>query len=318
MKVLYQPHPYSQQRQREKARWIYPVHLAMEATYRRNHGDLVVWDCPDTGHYDQIITEPEGIDFLKLPWPDRHATGAFSKRYQFNGNFKYRPGTYIQSSAGCWWGKCQFCVERDRPLKVREPFDVYNEILHCRKIGFREVFDDSATLPTGAWLDTLLSYPKPGITIGCNMRMVPVDYKRMKDWGFRMLLFGVESANQYTLDRINKGVKAEDIRFVVEAAKDGLDCHVAVMFGYIWETDEEALKTLSLVHWLLRKGYAKTAQASFYRPPNGVNRPAHERFVRRIYDVAWYPDFWLTKLREVRSWADVKYLFRQIKEGLRR
>jgi hypothetical protein len=38
-------------------------------------------------------------------------TKAVDKKYQTNGNFKYNPGTYIQSASGCWWGKCTFCVE---------------------------------------------------------------------------------------------------------------------------------------------------------------------------------------------------------------
>ena len=35
------------------------------------------------------------------------------------------------------------------------------------------------------------------------------EYKLMKKAGFRFVLFGLESANQATLDRINKGEKIE-------------------------------------------------------------------------------------------------------------
>ena len=171
MKILYLPNEYSQQRQREKKRWIYPVLLAMEAQSRIQQGHEVVWDKPGTPA-DKIVTEPEGLPFLSLPWPDRAATNAFDKKYQENGNFKYRPGTYIQAASGCWHGRCTFCVERFNKWQVRRPLDVYNEILYCKWIGFKEIFDDSGTFPTGPWLDEFLSFPPPGVTLGCNMRML--------------------------------------------------------------------------------------------------------------------------------------------------
>ena len=92
-------------------------------------------------------------------------------------------------------------------------------------------------------------------------------YIEMKYAGFRMLLYGLESANQKTLDKINKGILVDEaIDELVYASEAGLEPHIAVMFGYPWETDEDAETTLRIVWWLLKKGYAKTAQASFYDP----------------------------------------------------
>ena len=156
------------------------------------------------------------------------------------------------------------------------------------------------------------------------MRIVNVDYACMFHSGFRMVLFGVESANQITLDKINKGVKVENIIPTIKKASEaGLAPHVAVMFGYPWETDEEATNTLRLVHYLLRKGFAKTAQASFYTPPGkqdigSMPNCNHRRFVGKIYDVSYYPDFWFNQLRTIRSADDLKYLWRKIKAGLTR
>jgi len=289
--------------------------MAMEATYFRRVGHHVVWDKPQDA--DVVISNVGRIPFDLLPAPDRILTNAFDKKYQYNGNFKHRPGTYIQSASGCWWGKCEFCVEKGEPYVVRDVNAVYDEILECKKLGFREVFDDSATFPTGKWLDDLLSKPSPKIPISCNMRMVDVDYERMKAWGFRMVLFGIESANQDTLDKINKGVKIEDVSNIVKAWKSGLEPHGAFMFGYPWESDQDALNTLHLAHFLLRKGTLKTAQASFYQPSDGINNPSHRKYVKKIYDVAWHPEFWINKLRDLRSWDDVVYLYRQVREALR-
>jgi radical SAM superfamily enzyme YgiQ (UPF0313 family) len=322
MKILYLPNEYSQQRQHEKKRNIYPVLLAMEATYMRNEGHTVLWDRPeDKNNVQKIISEPQGIPFLKLPNPDRIFTRAFDEKWQGNGNFKYHLGTYIQAANGCWHGKCSFCVENGKPYAVRPVDDVIDELCELRRMGFQEVFDDSGTFPVGDWLHNFcerhkwIKSQKP-FYLGCNMRMVDVDYRLMKEAGFRMLLFGVESSNQFTLDKINKGVQTEDVFYIIKAAKAGLEPHVAVMFGYPWETDEQAVRTLKLVHWLLRKGYAKTAQASFYTTPKGDCNLEHRKYINKIYNVWHYPDFWFNKLRDIKNTADLKYFWRSIKEGL--
>tara|TARA_Y100000034_G_scaffold123018_1_gene169242 strand:+ start:1043 stop:1936 length:894 start_codon:yes stop_codon:yes gene_type:complete len=295
--------------------------MAMEATKRRNDGDRVYWDESVRG-VDKIITAPEGLPFLSLPKPDRVLTKAFDKKYQQNGNFKYRPGTYTLASAGCWHGKCTFCVEKDCKCEVRPVESVINEIEECKFLGFREIFDDSATFPIGGWLDEFCKRLKQinrkgsQIFTSCNMRICDIDYNLLADSGFRMVLFGVESANQKTLDMVNKGVKVEDIKYIKKAGEAGLEPHVAVMFGYPWESTDDAIRTLQLVHYLLRKGYAKTAQASLYCPPEGCNNADQAKYVKKIYNVAWYPDFWLNKIKDIKNKEDLKYLWRSIKKGV--
>lgn len=319
MKFLYTPHAYSQQRQMEKPAKIWPVLLAMEATKRKQEGHAVFWGPVcfyDYKDMDKIVRNPEGLPFLSLPRPDRRLTDAFNPYYQENGNFKHRPGTYIQSAGGCWHGKCSYCVENGKPYEVRPVDSVVNEIIECKALGFKEVFDDSATFPTGRWLDEFLGRGHLGVTLGANMRLCDVDYRRLYHSGFRMLLFGVESANQYTLDQVCKGTKTEDIKYIKKAAKAGLEPHIAVMFGYPWETDKDALCTLKLTHYLLRKGYAKTAQASLYKPQTGPYQEDHKKYVPRIYDASYYPDFWFNKLKDIRNTDDLKYIWLGIKKGL--
>jgi hypothetical protein len=294
----------------------------MQAQHYRNLGHNVVWDHKGAIPLkpgDRIISHPEDINFIHLPCPDRVWTNAFDKKYQQNGNFKYRPGTYIQCADSCWWGKCSFCVERKREWKVRPVWDVIQELESINRLGFKEVFDDSGTFPIGAWLSEFLDSlgnRKFNFRLGCNMRMVEAPYQRMRDNGFRMALFGIESANQKTLDRINKGVKVEDIRWVERAAQDGLDCHGAFMFGYPWETDEDATRTLRCVHDLLKRGILKTAQASFYTDSGRTGKESHRKYVGRLYQVACSPSFWINKINDIKSKEDLGYFFRQIKAGL--
>lgn len=318
MKLLYLPHCYSQQRQREKKANIYPVLMAMEATYYAKEGHEVYWEeSPKTHDYDEIVLEPKGIPFISLPAPDRMFTRAFDKKYQRNGNFKYTPGTYIMSARGCWHGKCNFCVERLNRYECRPLGSVLEEIRGLKELGFREIFDDSATFPEGEWLRAFCKWAPRGITYGCNMRMVDQDYEMMKQAGFRMVLFGLESANQKTLDKIQKGTRVEDVSYIIKASKAGLDPHVAVMFGYPWEDESDSIRTLRLVHDLLRRGYAKTAQASFYDAGNAANE-SQRKYVKKIYDVGFDYTFWITKLKELRTVDDIKYFWRQIKKGIMR
>ena len=332
MKILYLPNSYSQQRQHEKKANIYPVRMAMEAEWYRQQRHEVQWGLPkdrilspwkDTQEaydklyiegngFDKIISKPENLPFLDLPKPDRIFTNA--KSYT-SGNYKYLPGTHIQAADGCWWGKCSFCVENTKEYVVRPVEYVIEEIEECRSLGFKEIFDDSGTFPVGAWLDSFCQKMKGNTTpLGCNMRTVNIDYRAMKEAGFRMVLFGIESANDYTLTKINKGVTSKDIvKYIIQAHSAGLEPHVCAIVGFPWETDSMAEKTLKLVHWLLRKGYAKTAQMSLYSPDGNENQ---HHLVNKLYDVKYSPEFWFNQLRDIKNKDDIKYLWRKIKAGL--
>jgi radical SAM superfamily enzyme YgiQ (UPF0313 family) len=186
------------------------------------------------------------------------------------------------------------------------------------------VFDDSATFPTGDWLEAFLDkIMVSGISIrlGANVRIGGTyDFRTMRKAGFRLLLFGVESANQYTLDKINKGVKVEDIIPTIRKSSEcGIEPHIAGMVGYPWESEEDCMRTVKLFRYLLSRGYAKTAQMSFYCPP--VNQEQgnkqHLKHLRGIYYVAFNPLLWYNKIIEIRNMADFNYLIRSIKEGWR-
>ncbi len=341
MKILFKLNPYNQQRQTYKSSTIYPVLLAMFATYlKQQNSNEVVWDGVDDGTYDRVITSESDIDapFLELPPPDRVFTKALNPRWQDNGNFKAL-GTYIQSALDCSYGKCSFCryAEMYPFVKIRSVESVLDEIGMCIDLGFREIFDDSGTFPGGMWTlkfcNGMISRGyNEKIRIGCNMRldyMHPNDsgMRYMREAGFRMVLYGLESANQSTLDFINKGINIHSaIDNIKRSARCGLEPHLAVMFGFPNETYKDALKTLNLVKWLLVKGYAKTAQASvltpFPRTPLYKQYPTIQvdydanKLCKRIYECGWYPEFWIRKLCSIRNMNDVRYLWKSIRKAL--
>jgi len=289
----------------------------MQAQYYRNLGYDVDWGNA-IGRYDKIISEPENLPFLSLPHPDRILTRA--KSYS-SGNYKYLPGTHILSALGCSWGKCSFCIENGKPYEVRSVEDIISEIEECKALGFKSLFDDSATFPDNQWCyDFCKKVTNLKVNLGCNLRINSnVDFGLMKEAGFEMVLYGIESANQTTLNRIQKGVRIEEIiPTIKKASKAGLSPHICVIFGHPNETDKDAINTLKLVHYLLRKGFAKTAQASFYQVAGEASQESHRKYIKQIYNVCFSPEFWFNQIGSIRNIDDIKYLWLKIKKGLQR
>ena len=164
--------------------------------------------------------------------------------------------------------------------RTRNPIDVVNEIGDLiDRYGVKEIMDDSGSFPVGPWLKTFCDemiargYNKK-LRIDCNMRFGRLtfdDYALMRKAGFRLVLFGVESANQYTLDRFVKALKVEDVEKGAEwAHKAGLDVHLTFMFGHAWEGPAEIANTVCLARKMLAKGWASTLQCTMTIPYPGT------------------------------------------------
>jgi len=165
-------------------------------------------------------------------------------------------------------------------FRVRSPENVLDEVGELiEKYGVKEIFDDSGTLMTGKWLKALCEglikrgYNKK-IKYSCNMRFGALnqeDFVLMKKAGFRLLKFGLESGNQKTLDKLNKGIKIEDIiQGCKMAKKAGLTVHLTMIVGYPWETKEDALNTFKLAKKLMQSGKADLLQATVLVPYPGT------------------------------------------------
>ena len=257
------------------------------------------------------------------------------------------------SGRDCWWGRCKFCSWTTiyPKFRARNAEKVLDEMgLLIEKYGVREIMDDTGTFPAGEWLMQFCKgmiergYNKK-IYFDCNMRFGALsyeDFRLMKEANFRLLLFGLESANQATLDRINKNLKVERIIEDCKLArKAGLYPHITIMFGYPWETYEDGGKTLELGRWLLKKGFAYTVQATLVIPYPGtplfdeckqngwlrtldwsrydMKEPVMKtplpdevlmRFVQGIYNVAFNPEFIYNRLKTIEDIDDFLYFKR--------
>lgn len=295
-------------------------------------------------------------DLNLLPFIDRRLTQW--KQYAFeNGNYKRTPATYIMSGRDCWWGKCTFCSWGSfyPEFRVRKTENVLDEIgMLVARYGVKEIMDDTGTFPVGEWLRRFCrGHIERGlhkkIYLDCNMRFAALSKEElalMKKANFRLLLFGLESANQKTLDRLRKNLKVEQvIEGCKQAREAGLFPHITIMFGYPWEDYDDALRTLRLGTWLLKKGYAYTMQATVVIPYPGtplyqeckenrllktedwddydMKRPvmktsiSDERLMglaRSMYGVSFQPGFLLKKLVSIKDLEDLRYYARAFKK----
>jgi radical SAM superfamily enzyme YgiQ (UPF0313 family) len=234
---------------------------------------------------------------------------------------------------------------------VRKPELLVDEIgLLIEKYKVKSVFDDTGCFPAGDWVRKFARLMiargyNDEVQFSCNMRFGALtrdDYRLMKKAGFRMLLFGLESASQATLDRLNKGTTVEDIIEECRVSREeGLEPHVTIMVGYSWETRADALSTLNLAKMLMEKGWAVTLQSTIVIPYPGTKLYAealengwfridpkdYNRFDMKepvlstpdmtpeevmkicdeIYKVFLSPKYMLKQLIRIRSLRDVKY-----------
>lgn len=291
-------------------------------------------------------------DLNELPVIDRELT-KWKLYSEKNGNYSKLPGTYTMAARDCWHHKCTFCSWTTLYPKylVRTPENLLDEIGELiGKYGVKEIMDDSGAFPVGEWLRTFCKgmiergYNKR-VIMDCNMRFGALsydDYKLMKQAGFRFVLFGMESANQATLDHIQKCVKIEDmVESCKLAKKAGLSPHITIMFGYPWEDEEQIRNTIKLGKTILKKGWAHTLQATVLIPYPGtplyreckekgwlltenyedydqrmpvmktpVGSERIKEAVQEVYKVAFSPEFILRRIAGIRSIDDVKFIFR--------
>lgn len=232
---------------------------------------------------NKIFKTSKNHNLNELPIIDRQLTQWQLYAYN-NTNYKYKPGAYIMSGRDCWWGKCTFCSWTTLfPGKCFRSFTVEHTISEIENLvnnfGVKEIFDDSGTLPIGKWLnDFCHQMIKRGlnqkVTLGCNMRfgaLTQKEYFLMKKAGFRFVLYGLESANQKTLDFINKNETTNDVITTLKIAKQaGLEPHITTIIGYPQETLKEAQNTLNLAKNIFRQGLADSLQATLLIPYPGT------------------------------------------------
>jgi radical SAM superfamily enzyme YgiQ (UPF0313 family) len=300
----------------------------------------------------RTIRDDDQHSLDELPLIDRELTKWKLYAYK-NGNYKHTPGSYVMNARDCWWGKCSFCswttLFPGEKCRTRSAAKALDEIGQLIQLGAKEIMEDSGTLPIDAWLTEFCTgmidrgYNKK-VRISCNMRLNAIKnieiYKLMKRAGFRMILFGLESANQKTLDKINKNLRASEIEPGLKICKEaGLKPHITVMVGYPWETRKDIENTLSFVKKLFRKGLVDSLQATLAIPYPGtplfdyckendllltkdygrfdqrepvmkteLSEKELKKMISRLYRSFLTPRFFWNKIKDARNFNDLKFM----------
>lgn len=230
-------------------------------------------DIRDTGQFIQV----EPID--NSPIIDRDLVQWKNYAYE-NGNFLRTPGTYATSVIrDCMFGKCTFCRYNGPELtfskmSLERSLDEYEVLI--TKYGVREIFDDSgvwyrgkdAKLFAQGIIDRGLH--KKGCYFGINTRFEYLDEETialLAKANFRFVLLGFEAADDFTLQKLNKGYQMQHVEKCLGwLTKYGLHPHLTIMVGYYWQTKEQLDLTVSTVKSLMRRGLARTLQVTLCTP----------------------------------------------------
>ncbi len=295
----------------------------------------------------------------ELPFIDRGLT----KAHLYGEKWK-RHKAFFYTTAGrdCWWNKCSFCswTQMYPNFRQRSAENVLDEIgMLIEKYNAKEIFDDTGTFPAGNWLKSFCegmikrNYNKK-ICISCNMNYHGLDedaIKLARRANFRKFKMGLESANQKTLDMLNKNTTVDEIIKKSKQLKNaGIDIHLTIMVGYPWETKEDAYNTLNLARQLMSKGYVEMLQATVLVPYPGtelykqalknnwfiIDPKDYDKFdmsqpvlksgdmspeevmraCKEIYKIFLQPKFIMRNLAGIRNVSDVGYILKGAKAVL--
>jgi len=216
---------------------------------RKNFADVVGLVYKRNG---QVIINPaddEPIDFNSFPFPSRHLlpNEDYAEFPTQRKNF-----TVMVTSLGCPY-RCNFCEAGGTPYSPRDPGLVADEIQECyTRFGIREIdfFDYEFTAIKERVRQICNEIRKRDLDIiwACRSRIDTVDQvllSEMKRAGCRRIYFGIESGDQGILDRINKGIRLDQVRKTIKVCKDtGIQTLGFFLIGAPGETRSSVRQTI--------------------------------------------------------------------------
>lgn len=176
-------------------------------------------------------------------------------------DFRLADGTFkglnvIACGRGCPF-RCSYCSHGDwYAYFYRSPEAIINEMVtRHEKYGITDFWmaDETFTAKKShahAFCDLFLKEKLP-FTWSCGTRADTVDealLKRMKEAGLQQVTYGIESADDETLRRINKGYDAKTAyETVLTTGRLGLPMYINLMTGFPWETPVHVENNLRFV-----------------------------------------------------------------------
>lgn len=159
----------------------------------------------------------------------------------------------IQSSKGCYWGKCTFCdyfhgEKYFGQLDVETVVKMIKSVKDKYGINNFEFTDEAMTYSYLDKLsDALLKEKldiKYHIMIRTEKEFTKELFEKAYKSGLRLILLGYESHSERIIKLMNKGVENVDrIKILKNSAEVGIWNFICLLFGYPLETDEEWMIT---------------------------------------------------------------------------
>lgn len=163
----------------------------------------------------------------------------------------------VIGSRGCYWGKCAFCnipygtkgcykYEAKKPEKFVDELISLNQTYNCRHF---DLCDEAVSPKWAERVCEILEEKNQKFTFKFLARFEKGFSsslcRKMKKNGFNFVLFGLESANNRVLSKMNKGTNKDTIKSVLENfANAQILTHSSLLFNFPTETPEEALETI--------------------------------------------------------------------------
>ena len=223
----------------------------------------------DSGRFKKNPMRPLIGDLDEIPFPARDLLDI--KKYPGYMYKKYDCDTDIVSARGCPFN-CTYCSnpvwKLQKPwYRLRSPKNVVDEIESIiNDYGIREVYDQTDEFNGNKkWAKEVcdeIIKRKLDIAWKAQMRVDNIDSElvaKLKQSGFWMGLFGLESANDRTLEGINKKQTVEQINQALDKFKDSqIKCFGLFMAFNVWEkggklcyeNKDDSLRTLNFVRRL--------------------------------------------------------------------
>ncbi len=171
------------------------------------------------------------------------------------------------TAEGCYWQKCAFCSHHYpcttyQPLPSSEVVTDVAELSRVYGTPYFSICDEALPPHRLRELCQLIEKRKLDIKWFTFVRLEP-DFDSSEfcldlyNSGCRTLMFGVESFNQQTLDRMNKGTRSSRVLSTLESCKKaGISVRCDLMIGFPGESEEDGRHTLKLLRQ--NKGFFDT------------------------------------------------------------
>lgn len=314
--------------------------------------------------YREYGTEGRGIftgerpflDLDQLPLPARHLL-PMERYLPFPVQYRRLPVVHMFVSRGCPWA-CTFCCTPytwGRDVRFRSPEKVVEEMKRVmHDFGAKEIsFWDDTFTANPKWLTQLCDLivaEKLGIIWSCfgrvNDMTLPLA-KKMKEGGCWEIFFGIESANQESLNVIKKGLSPAITRRAVKICQEaGIEIRGLFMLGLPKETPEKAEKTINFAieldldyaqftmttphkgtdlytaakqyGMLFDEDSSRNTQNEAVFIPEGYRDAIQlNETVKRAYRRFYFrPQYWWKKIRTTRSLEDINRYYQGMKIAL--